>query len=60
MGIRTREVNAQLYALLSWHLAYRLFCFLVSLILFYLSIRKFITKPIVEMERTADTIAAET
>jgi len=57
MGIRTREVNAQLYALLSWALGISSVCFLVSLLLFYLSIRKFITKPIVEMERTADTIA---
>jgi len=58
LGIQTREVKAQLYELLLWALGISSVCFLVSYTLFYLSITKFITRPIIEMEQTADTIAA--
>jgi methyl-accepting chemotaxis protein len=57
MGVQTREIRSQLYELLVWALGISSFCFLTSLILFYVAIAKFITKPIVEMEKTADAIA---
>ena len=57
VGVHTREINSQLYELLFWALGVSFFCFLTSLILFYVAIAKFITRPIVEMEKTADRIA---
>lgn len=57
VGVHTREINSQLYELLIWALGISSFCFLTSLLLFYVAIAKFITKPIVEMEKTADAIA---
>ena len=57
VGVRTYEINSQLYELLFWALGISVFCFLTSLILFYVAIAKFITRPIVEMEKTADLIA---
>jgi methyl-accepting chemotaxis protein len=58
LGIEIRAVNAQLYELLLWALGISFVCFLLSLILFYMAIAKFITRPIVAMEKTADKIAA--
>ena len=57
VGIHTREINSQIYELLVWAFGISVVCFLASLILFYLAIKKFIVRPIVEMKTTADTIA---
>ncbi len=57
IGVQTSEINSQLYELLLWALGISGFCFLVSLLLFYVAIARFITKPIVAMEKTADSIA---
>jgi methyl-accepting chemotaxis protein len=57
MGVHTDAINSQLYELLFWAIGISAMCFLASLILFYLAIARFITRPIVEIEKTADSIA---
>ncbi len=58
IGVRTEAIHAQLYQLLFWALGVSLLCFLLSLLLVYFSISKFITAPIMVMEKAADRIAA--
>ncbi len=57
VGVQTREIKSQLYELLFWALGISAFCFLVSFALFYVAIARFITRPVVEMEKAADLIA---
>jgi methyl-accepting chemotaxis protein len=58
IGVKMEAIHSQLYQLLLWALGVSLLCFLLSLLLVYFSISKFITKPIMAMEKAADRIAA--
>jgi len=58
LGVKMETINAQLYELLLWALGISGFCFLLSLALVYGSISRFITRPILAMEKVADRIAA--
>jgi methyl-accepting chemotaxis protein len=58
IGVKSEVVKAQVYTLLLWALGISCLCFAVSLALIYISISKFITKPIMAMEKAADKIAA--
>lgn len=58
VGIKSEAVNSQLYALLLWALGISLVSFLVSLGLVSFSISRFITQPIMHMEKAAERIAA--
>lgn len=58
MGVHMKAINSQLYELLLWALGISLLCFLASLGLVYGSISRFITRPIMNMERAAERIAA--
>jgi len=58
VGVKSEAVNSQLYALLLWALGISLVSFLISLGLVSFSISKFITKPIMHMEKAAERIAA--
>lgn len=58
IGVQKSIINAQLYELLYWALGLSVLCFLASIILVYLTTARYITKPIIEMERTADMIAS--
>jgi methyl-accepting chemotaxis protein len=58
VGVRRTAINDQLYELLLWALGVSLLCFVLSLGLVYFSISKFITRPIMIMEKAADRIAS--
>lgn len=58
IGVQKSVINAQLYELLYWALGLSVLCFLASSILVYFAIARFITGPIIEMERTANTMAS--
>jgi methyl-accepting chemotaxis protein len=58
IGVQMKAIKAQLYQLLFWALGVSLLCFLLSLLLVYFSISKFITTPIMLMEKAADRIAS--
>lgn len=58
IGVHSTAINTQLYRLLSWSLIISLLCFLASLLLVYFAISKFITTPILKMEKVADRIAS--
>lgn len=58
IGIKSEAVNSQLYALLLWALGISLVSFLVCLGLVSFSISRFITQPIMHMEKAAEGIAA--
>lgn len=58
VGVHRAEIKAQLYALLLWALGISSLCFLLSLGLVHFSISKFITKPILIIEKAADKMAS--
>ncbi|HXX58362.1 MAG TPA: methyl-accepting chemotaxis protein [Thermodesulfovibrionales bacterium] len=58
LGIKSEEINSQLYALLFWALGISAVSFLVSLIVVFFSISRFITLPIMGMEKAAERVAA--
>ncbi len=58
IGVKSQAINAQSYELLSWALGISGVTFLVSLALIYGSISRFITSPILNMEKAAERIAA--
>ncbi|MGD1074820.1 MAG: methyl-accepting chemotaxis protein [Thermodesulfovibrionales bacterium] len=58
IGIKSEAVNAQLYALLGWALGISTVTFLISLVLIYGSTSRFITSPILGMEKAAERIAS--
>ena len=58
LGVQRSAINAQLYQLLVWALGISVFCFFVSLALVYISISRFITQPIMVMEKAADRISS--
>lgn len=58
VGIQSKAINAQLYELLFWSFGISTLCFVLAVVLVYLSISKFITRPITAMEEAADKIAS--
>ncbi|MEW6108287.1 MAG: methyl-accepting chemotaxis protein [Nitrospirota bacterium] len=58
IGVESKVINAQLYELLLWALGISILCFLLSLLLVYFLISRFITKPIIAMENAANRIAS--
>ncbi|MDA8084940.1 MAG: methyl-accepting chemotaxis protein, partial [Nitrospiraceae bacterium] len=58
VGVHMKAIKTQLYQLLLWSLAVSTLCFLLSLGLVHISIKKFITQPILTMEKAADRMAA--
>lgn len=58
VGVYLKTIKTQIYQLLLWAFGISLFCFLLSLVLVYVSIRKFITRPILTMEKAADRMAS--
>ena len=58
IGVESKVINAQLYELLLWALGISTLCFFLSLFLIHLFISKFITKPIIAMQKAADRIAS--
>lgn len=58
IGIKASSVNAQIYKLIFWALGVSALCFLIAVILVYVSVSKFITKPIMHMKRAAEQIAS--
>ncbi len=58
IGVQKNAINSQLYQLLLWALGVSLLCFLLSILLVYFSISKFITNPIRTMEKAADRMAS--
>jgi len=58
VGVQKGAINSQLYELLYWALGISALCFFASGILVYISIARFITGPIIEMEKAADAMAS--
>lgn len=58
VGVQKKVINAQLYQLLYLAMGISALCFIASSILVYISIARFITRPIIEMERAADAMAS--
>jgi methyl-accepting chemotaxis protein len=58
IGVESKVINAQLYELLLWALGISTLCFFLSLFLIYIFISRFITKPIIAMQKAADMIAS--
>lgn len=58
VGVYLKTIKTQIYQLLLWAFGISFFCFLLSLVLVHLSIRKFITRPILMMEKAADRMAS--
>ncbi|HAM51126.1 MAG TPA: hypothetical protein DCP92_10725 [Nitrospiraceae bacterium] len=58
IGVKSEAVNAQLYELLAWALGISMVTFLLSLVLIYGSTSRFITSPILGMEKAAERIAS--
>lgn len=58
VGVKMKDIQMQIYVLLIWALGISLFCFLVSLALVYTLMSRFITSPILLMERAAEKISA--
>jgi len=58
VGIKASSVNAQIYKLIFWALGVSALSFLLALGLVYFSVSKFITRPIMKMERAAEQIAS--
>lgn len=58
LGVASKAINAQIYALLIWALLIGVIGFLLSLGLVYIFIAKFITRPVLTMETASEMIAA--
>ena len=58
LGVELKAINAQVYVLFLWALGITSFCFILAIALIYASMSKFITRPIVAMEKAADRIAS--
>ncbi|MBI5639348.1 MAG: HAMP domain-containing protein [Nitrospirae bacterium] len=58
LGVRAAAIKSQLYTLLTWAFGISSLCFLISIFLVYVSISKFITQPIMAMERASDSMAS--
>lgn len=58
VGVMMQAINAQLYQLLLWAFGISSLCFLLSIVLVYFFISRFITRPITDMEKAADRISS--
>lgn len=58
LGVKMEVIKARLYELLKWALGISAFCFAIALVFVYFSISRFITKPIIVMEKSANRIAS--
>lgn len=58
VGVKASSVNEQIYRLVLWALGVSTLIFLISLGLVYFSVSKFITNPVMQMEKTAEKIAS--
>ena len=57
VGVRSSVINSQLYQLLVWAVMVSAVCFILSVGLVYFFIARFITTPILSMERAAEKIS---
>lgn len=57
IGVKLNAINAQLYSLLFWSAGISILCFFLSLLLVIFFITKFITRPIMDIEKVADRIS---
>jgi methyl-accepting chemotaxis protein len=58
IGVELKAINSQVYVLLLWALGVSSLCFILAIALIYGFISKFITKPIMVMEKAAERIAS--
>jgi methyl-accepting chemotaxis protein len=58
IGVELKSINSQIYVLLTWALGISSVCFIVAIALIYGFISKFMTKPIMAMEKAAERIAS--
>jgi methyl-accepting chemotaxis protein len=58
IGVEMQAINSQVYALLLWAVSISSLCFILAVSLIYASMSKFITKPIMAMEKAANRIAS--
>lgn len=58
VGVKMEVIKARLYELLKWALGISVLCFAISLVFVFFSISRFITKPIIVMEKGANKIAS--
>jgi len=58
IGVELKAINSQVYVLLLWALGVSALCFILAIALIYGFISKFITKPIMAMEKAAEKIAS--
>jgi len=58
IGVKLKAINSQVYVLLLWAVGISSLCFILAIALIYGFISKFITKPIMVMEKAADRIAS--
>jgi methyl-accepting chemotaxis protein len=58
IGVKLKAINSQVYELLVWALAISSLCFILSIVLIYGAMSRFITKPIMTIEKAADRIAS--
>ncbi|MBS1111710.1 MAG: mcp64H-4 [Nitrospirae bacterium] len=58
LGVKMEVIKARLYELLKWVLGISALCFAISLVFVYFAISRFITEPIIVMEKGANRIAS--
>jgi methyl-accepting chemotaxis protein len=58
VGVKIRAIQSQLYKLLFWALGISVMSFLVTLAIVYILISRFITKPVMNMENVAESMAS--
>ena len=58
IGVQLSAINSQVYVLLLWALGVSSLCFILAIGLIYAFISKFITRPIMVMEKAAEKIAS--
>jgi len=58
IGVHLAAIKTQVYVLLLWAVGISAFCFLLSIGLVHFAIRRFIIKPILTVEKTADRMAS--
>ncbi len=58
LGIKVESIRKQLFALLFWAIGISSVCLLISIGLVYVFISRFITKPIIDIEKAAEKIAS--
>jgi methyl-accepting chemotaxis protein len=58
VGVKIEAIRSQLYALLFWAIGVSCLCFLISIALVNFFISRFITRPIIDIEKAAQKIAS--